>query len=96
MKRIKSLDPLRQERWEHKGRKYSIVDLTIAPLEANGHRASDYTGSEFTKLMTEFYGEYRFELADVTDEIEVMDRFRSFEEAQKAITDELLTKEDKT
>lgn len=86
MRRIKSSDPIRQQLWEHDGERYSIVDLTIAPLEANGHRATDYPNSKFTELMHRFHGVYHFELANVTDpEIEVIDRYTSFESAQEAI-----------
>lgn len=63
MKQLTSFDPERQERWKHKGREYSIVDLVVEPLEANGKRG--YPGSKFSELMAENYGDYHYELAEL-------------------------------
>lgn len=90
MKKLKSYDDLRQERYEHNGRIYSIVDLTIAPLEADGTR---YDG-HFTELMQEHYGQYKYELADMTeDDIVVISRFTSFKLAREAIENGTITLE---
>ncbi len=86
MKQLVSEDPKRQERWEHKGREYSIVNLVMAPLEQDGNRASDYEGSRFEELMAAHHGDYRYELAETTqDSVEVLRRYTSFEDARDAI-----------
>jgi hypothetical protein len=85
MKPLKPFDKQRQERWEHNGRKYSIVDLTIAPREESGMRASSAPSSRFPEVMLSAYGSQHFELADVTDGIDVIGRYTSFEEAREAI-----------
>jgi hypothetical protein len=85
MKRLIPFDKQRQERWEHNGREYSIADLTIAPLERNGLRASDQPDSRFTAFIVSYYGSAHFELADLTDGIQVIGLYASFEEARKAI-----------
>lgn len=87
MKQLSSEDPKRQERWEHKGREYSIVNLVMAPLEQDGSRASDYEGSRFEERMAALHGAYRYELAELTQDgdVEVLGRFTSFEDACDAI-----------
>jgi len=82
MKPLKPSDKQQQERWEYNGRKYSIVDLTIAPLERNGLRASDLPGSRFSEVMLSAHGRHHFEVADVTDGIDVIGRYASFEAAR--------------
>lgn len=87
MKRIDAIDPVRQEMWGHNGHKYSVVDLRIPPKEANGERA----GGRFIDLMHEMYYPYCFELADITGDIEVIGRYKSFAEAAKAIESGIIT-----
>lgn len=84
MKQLQSYDELRQERYEHDGHTYSIVDLTIPPLEANGTRAE----GRFTELMEAQYGAFKYELADTTDidNIVILQRFSTIEAARTAIT----------
>jgi hypothetical protein len=82
MKRIESNDAPRQELWEHEGKTYSIVDLIIPPLEANGERA----GGKFIDLMYEMYHPYRYELARFNGErVVVLGRYISFSRARRAI-----------
>ena len=85
MRRLKSTDPKRQQRWRLGKRDFSIVDLTIAPLEINGLRATDVDPqSRFTELMVKHYGIYRYELAETTgDDIVILGRFTSFQDAKE-------------
>lgn len=69
-----------QQRWEHKGHIYSIVDLTAWP-----EFTPEPPGSNWDSLMA-FYKPYNFELAEVTiNNIEVINRYRSFEAAKEGI-----------
>lgn len=82
MRKLKSFDEGVQERYRHKGRTYSIVNLTKPPLEANGSRA----GGRFTELMEEHYHPFIYELADMTDgKIVIVDRYTSVENAKEEI-----------
>lgn len=86
MRALKSRDPERQKLWNHKGRKYSVVNLVRAPLEANGHRASERLWSKFEEIMASSYGTQCYELY-CFDTGEVIGRYTSFDEAKEAIHD---------
>lgn len=89
MKLLKSFDKDRQWRFEHKGRNYSIVDLTV-PVGREEIQKIQY-GPDMIKRMTEtskmMYGSHKWELADTTEGIEILGRFASLEEAKQAIKD---------
>lgn len=81
---MKRLGPNRkgQQVWEYKGRKYSIVDMTVWPGK---FPLKDETVKEWKEL-TSFYKPYQFELARVSKgEIKVLGRFQSFKQAQEHI-----------
>lgn len=82
MKQLKSFDEKAQERYKHKGRTYSVVNLTVPPLEADGSRA----GKRFTELMTEHYAPFIYELADMTNgKIVIVGRYTDVEKAKDEI-----------
>jgi len=83
MKRLESYDPPRQQMWEHDGRRYSIVDLTLLPRRKDMLAMGMSLESE---KYLEFYRPYNFELAEITDgRVEVLERFASYEEAREFI-----------
>lgn len=84
MRKLGTKDPGRQQRWRMGKRDFSIVDLTIPPLESNGERHFD-PENRFSTLMLQHYGPYHFELAEVTEPepVEVIGRFTSFKEAKE-------------
>lgn len=87
MNQLKSNDEKRQQLWDHNSRSYSIVDLTIFPHDrlGGGVRAiTDQRLESYARAMS-FYKPYHIEVADITGRIEILGRYKSFEEAQKAI-----------
>jgi hypothetical protein len=82
MKKLSSFRP-GQERWSHKGKEYSIVDLTAWP-----EITPEPEWSNFTELMKESYGQFPIELyrqGKNGDDGEIIDRFKTLEEAREAI-----------
>lgn len=87
MKRLRAIDPVRQQMWEHEGKRYSIVDLCIPPEESDGHR---YDIEKWNDLMS-FYKPFNFELAELTENtkptfgVDVLGRYISYASARLAI-----------
>lgn len=87
MKSLKSFDEGRQWRFDHKGRYYSIVDLTV--VVGREEIAKLKYGSDMIKRMEEtskmMYGNAKFELADTTEGIEIIGRYETLEKAKEGI-----------
>lgn len=82
MKKLKSFDKRIQERYEHKGRTYSIINLTVPALELKDTPAGD----DYSELMNEAYYPNIYELADMTDSfIIIIARYPNIEDAKKEI-----------
>lgn len=86
MKHLRSNDPTRQERYEHEGRIYSIVDLTVPP---DGHTTTVDQAEWFRDIMIRHYGLYKYELAEMptsdNPNIKLIGRYPSFDKAKQAI-----------
>jgi hypothetical protein len=88
MKQLKSHDPERQQLWQYEGRTYSIIDVTLAPLESDSTRMGGDFTQGFRDILIEALGSADFELADaIGGRAEVLGRFESFEAAQQGITE---------
>lgn len=81
LREIEPIDPVKQKMYRYKGRVYSVVDLRIPPLEANGTRA----GGRFIDIMHNSYYPYCFEIADMSAGIVPLERVKSFEAARRWI-----------
>lgn len=80
MKKLKAFRP-GQERYEHNGKIYSIVDLCAWPEKD----IPEPIDSPWDKIMS-YYKPFNFELAEQSDKgIDVLDRFESFDEAKEFI-----------
>lgn len=90
MIRLRCRDPKRQELWQHKEVVYSLVNLTIAPLEYNGTRATDFLASNFTKLMIDHYAPYIYEVAQLGTDVVIVGRYKTKREARSAIKSEVI------
>lgn len=93
MKRLKSADSPRQQRWEHGGREFSIVDLAVMPFREEAKKEwlpevkdFDKFHKRFEEIALSTYGEYHYELADISGEkIEIVGRYLSYDQAKEGI-----------
>lgn len=83
---LKSPDPIRQHLYRYGDSKYSLVNLTVFPMELDGSRATDRMPHLVNAF--DFYRPNVWELAQLNRDggVDVLERFESVDQATIWIT----------